>query len=659
MQKAAAQAPPQGGQVGRSPAVAQTSASPAPRPATADANQVVRTSAGAAPQGNNVPVAKTGSHTGPPKQPATAAYRGASPNPPQQSAPGSTSPAGEQVARTVVRQQQVSAQQPQQAPQLGSAQRPPQQQQAQYQTSQMTVQQQQSVQMLQQDHQHLPAAAVRHYPEPVSGFGRHDAETPTTMEQPVSPAGSTATLLMPQAGVPDIAKADAIGHLSNRIVALEEAHAKWATRVEDVASRLESRVQECINEFANFVPVALFQGSTAELQGLLQEVREELPQLRQEDAAQASDIRTLAEKQDHMFAELRNHCMIVEQNGRSDLAQAVAEVDAARQTSCQELETLLQTVEANVVSRLDHLDRSLSAEAAERGDADDKFAQTFRDALTQEVEKLQTNAMRMEATIMREMRERMDSQRTLREELQVQQQSLVRLSPRVDDLLMELRAELPRLAQECSTLRANIDRNEDTLTAYVSRTQQLEEGLSVETSSRTEAHDTFTRDMKTRLSKETQNLNSQVTDLQKTQAHLQNGVDAAKANAADAAERADRLQIQAATARELQEQTATQLQSLRDLSEQQFDRVKADITSLREWADEEILSRVGMIDTTMKREMTERKEVAKEIDARLSNNSERWCQLQAKFDDLLLSDAAAQRKSGWEAIKSGSAVSVS
>jgi len=538
------------------------------------------------------------------------------------------------MGRPVARQQYPQGampqvpQQQQASGQLPPAPRAQQQQQAQPQYQQ-PAQLQVPQQLLQQQTQ-----ATRHYAEGTVGY----PEASNPMEQPLSPGGSTATLLMQQQVLaPDLSKADVVVHLTSRMLAVEEA-----------CGKLDKRIDECFAEQTNFCTLGDFQNTMAQVQSAIQEVQEELPRLRQDDAAQVADIRALAEKQDQIIAEFRDQC-IAEQHGREALTKEI-------HRSAQDLEALLRKCDSDSQARIAQLERGLSSEEAERRDSHEKLTQTFREQLTQEAERLQASCMRLESTIMREMRERMDSQRTLREELQVQQQALVRLSPRVDDLLMELRAELPRLTQEFSMLKANLDRTEDTLGVSVARLEQLDQTLSEETTTRAANHDTLARDLGNKLAKETSTLSNHVAALQTAQLKLQDGVDNAKANAADAAEKADALRQEAANMRELQAQTSAQLQLLRDGTEEQFESVKEELRSFREWTDTEIVSHIGTLDNTVKREMSERKEVSKEIDARLSKNSERWCQLQAKFDDILLADAAAQRRSGWDSIKSGQAV---
>eukprot|EP00929_Paragymnodinium_shiwhaense_P023765 TRINITY_DN14800_c0_g1_i1.p1 TRINITY_DN14800_c0_g1~~TRINITY_DN14800_c0_g1_i1.p1 ORF type:complete len:657 (-),score=202.39 TRINITY_DN14800_c0_g1_i1:141-2111(-) len=130
---------------------------------------------------------------------------------------------------------------------------------------------------------------------------------------------------------------------------------------------------------------------------------------------------------------------------RLDAGLAVADVQRAAQSAdTAELRRFCE-------ERWDAVEKAVAAEAEARLDYQKVTSKELR-------EQMSADAERVNVGVMREMRERTDAQRVLREELQHQQQSLVQLMSRMDEMSVELRTELPRLAQEDALLKAELSK---------------------------------------------------------------------------------------------------------------------------------------------------------------------------------------------------------
>merc|ERR1712203_991040 len=115
--------------------------------------------------------------------------------------------------------------------------------------------------------------------------------------------------------------------------------------------------------------------------------------------------------------------------------------------------------------------------------------------------------------MMREVRERVDAQKTLRDEVQFQQQAITRISSRVDEVSMEMRAEVPRVSQDQAALRADLDRIVGMHSAFVSRLEVAERSLTEETSARVAAGKNLEEDARKHLSAATVNFGIQLAEV--------------------------------------------------------------------------------------------------------------------------------------------------
>uniref|UniRef100_A0A7S4R678 Uncharacterized protein n=1 Tax=Alexandrium monilatum TaxID=311494 RepID=A0A7S4R678_9DINO len=134
-------------------------------------------------------------------------------------------------------------------------------------------------------------------------------------------------------------------------------------------------------------------------------------------------------------------------------------------------------VRASCVERMEALERTLVQEASARAELRKAVEKEAREQATQEAE-------RVHAVVLREMRERTEGQKALRDEVQFQQQALVRLASRVDEALMEFRTEFPGLSQEHAGQKLEMGRLSNEQASCSARLDALERGLSREPSAR-------------------------------------------------------------------------------------------------------------------------------------------------------------------------------
>jgi archaellum component FlaC len=163
---------------------------------------------------------------------------------------------------------------------------------------------------------------------------------------------------------------------------------------------------------------------------------------------------------------------------------------------------------AAAVSRLDCIDKVVAEEVDNRIGGDKTLSKELGDQLSLE-------AQRLHDTVLREMRERMDGQRTLREEMQVQQQALMRLSPRIDEAFIELQAELPRISQDLRSQKSAAEQMSKTIADAATRVEQCEKGLADEVGTRSAAMKSISREIRESIASEASRTDTQLLATQK------------------------------------------------------------------------------------------------------------------------------------------------
>jgi len=456
---------------------------------------------------------------------------------------------------------------------------------------------------------------------------------------------------------------------------------------------LASRVNECLEQMPTRIDEA-----TSEFRADMTSVRAEMRAL--SEASASCLVRTevleksLKEESSNLAAAIKTSSQALKQ----DLSDQIVEGLAGQRAHGQEL-----------AEELRNLGRDL------------------REQFQQELERLRDS-------VMREMRERMDGQKVLREEVQLQHNSLLRLTSRVEESLVELRTELPRLSQDQISQQQEIQRIQEAIGGaqgggLQAKTDQLERShreqrdhnLAVEADLRQElremhleatSHDQQISSLKERVATEYKLLQEAVDEqrnelklgfdeqsqsLEKRSRELTQALDerseqlrsessqssshlneeirraeqsvrelvqAAETQSTEALaglqkklenvcddqwrselEARESLQLRVQSeAQEAKEQLQSQVTGLERALVELDDglrgwadkRVGESESMIHHWVEATLSGRINAMDKSLKKEMTERASTHDQVLDMITHNSERWCQLQAKFDELLV-----------------------
>jgi hypothetical protein len=305
----------------------------------------------------------------------------------------------------------------------------------------------------------------------------------------------------------------------------------------------------------------------------------------------------------------------------------------------------LEKVQAQAVELLE---RNLMQETEARCELEKVLGKDLREHVALEVEGIREMSMR-------EMRERMDGQKVLREEVQLQQQALMGLTSRIDEALLELRTELPTLKQESASHKMVLEKVAATQASGAERLDTLEASIAEETWTRREAERALSADLRERLEAEetlsarrSNDLDGQFSELCRRLGEVRDDTLASKERLLKHADEAARL-------RESSKQLDSQLRSLQGLHTDQADdfrrklgdaevsahnftdsKVRECEASMRGWVEITAVGRLDELDKILQKEMTERVASVKDLLDKTAHNTERWSQLQAKFDELLI-----------------------
>jgi len=161
---------------------------------------------------------------------------------------------------------------------------------------------------------------------------------------------------------------------------------------------------------------------------------------------------------------------------RQRLAEALDELANLREESTA-LRAGMDGAVANNALRAEVLEKGLAEEIEARCELERGLGKDLRNFVKSEME----HAREM---MMREMRERMDGQKVLREEVQLQQAALASFTGRVDEAIIELRTELPRLGQENAMIKAEFERLAQQCACHIERMEALERSMAEEAQER-------------------------------------------------------------------------------------------------------------------------------------------------------------------------------
>ncbi|CAE8607430.1 unnamed protein product [Polarella glacialis] len=424
--------------------------------------------------------------------------------------------------------------------------------------------------------------------------------------------------------------------------------------------------------------------------------------------------------------------------------QSLSEASASCLVRTEVLEKSLHETTTSLASAQKHGEQALRTEMRDHVLTGLATERDLRQELAEEVrtlgrdlrEQFQQELERLRDSVMREMRERMDGQKVLREEVQLQQGSLMRLTSRVEESLVELRTELPRMSQEQSSQHADIERIQEAMGSggqgggLLARLDQSERVLREQREQRLAAEADLRQELRELQLSEATRQEQQISNLQEqldkhcatlrealdeqqiklqtsNEAHSQaledgrtellealagkaellrkehsdslsqasDNIRAAEERLKQLAEASELKQTEALAglgkrldaadeeqcrkeleAREtLQERLTTELQEAKELLQQKLNGLERALveldeglrswtgTCLREsesgmqhWVEATVSVRITSVDKALRKEMTERASTNEQVLDMITHNSERWCQLQAKFDELLL-----------------------
>jgi hypothetical protein len=249
----------------------------------------------------------------------------------------------------------------------------------------------------------------------------------------------------------------------------------------------------------------------------------------------------------------------------------------------------LQSLEASVEA----LDRSIVSEVEARLELERGFGKDLRDFVKSEME----HAREM---MVREMRERLDGQKVVREEVQLQQQALSSFTGRVDEAIIELRTELPRLCQENAALKASLEEMSEKHASQAVRLEELEKVVASEHDERCITSKNLSMEFQEHLAHETQCTGSQIAELRRQVEELGSRADSSCASLArefreHMATEVDRVVSQLADVRKLHNELRLRSdvsqnllsKDLRDYMAVEVERVTTQVTELRRQLDEQ------------------------------------------------------------------------
>jgi chromosome segregation ATPase len=278
-------------------------------------------------------------------------------------------------------------------------------------------------------------------------------------------------------------------------------------------------------------------------------------------------------------------------------ALVAAEEHESFQESLRELKAYARGLE-------DSFGRRLAEEVDARGETNKALAETIREELNSEAE-------RIRVAVTREMRERIDSQKVLRDETQFQQQALVRLQSRVDEAFMELRADLPRLGQEMAAHKAQVDKLTELQDSCLGRLEEHDRRSTEEVATRRSSERALEEALREHVAAEMGRVAAQVADVRQSSDQVRARVDNASASISSLQERLERtIKDAAVSAENIQDSCAALQRQSRQLQQVQDDLQQHVEVSQRRLAEADadvrskLESKCNALDETLRKWMT-------------------------------------------------------
>jgi len=242
--------------------------------------------------------------------------------------------------------------------------------------------------------------------------------------------------------------------------------------------------------------------------------------------------------------------------------------------------------------------------------------------------------------LMREMRERMDGQRSIHEESRIQQESLLRVTAGLDEALIELRTELPRLRQEATGHRSDLEKVCQMRDADRAHADNIEKALEEEKETRRVAERALSGECRELVVCEAQRSDQAIGEFRELTEELRRRRDSDRAEFESLKERDQSHAEETAEQRRDIDRLSHHLQSLQDSLSRQaaaFDKKLSDQeASLRSWVDTAFVGRLGSLERALRDEMTERSLRVQQAQDGVAHNADLIGQLQAKLDRMVL-----------------------
>jgi len=309
--------------------------------------------------------------------------------------------------------------------------------------------------------------------------------------------------------------------------------------------------------------------------------------------------------------------------------ESLTSLRSASDAQTMESEKLASNLSATSL-RLDSIDKAVAEEVDNRIGGDKTVSKELGDQISAE-------AQRLNDTVLREMRERMEGQRTLREEMQVQQQALMRLSPRIDEAFIELQAELPRISQDVRSQKSVAEQMAKSIADAAMRVDQCEKGLADEVGARAAATKAVARDVRELVDSEASRTDTQLLAMQKKlQQEILAHVESTGQAAISTRALVDRVVTDVSDARDGLDRLVGQHDLAQEANKTREADVDRKLSSMQAWMESSVVQRVATLDAALRKETTERSTTFKQALDIGSHNAERWGQLQSKFDELLI-----------------------
>jgi len=259
-----------------------------------------------------------------------------------------------------------------------------------------------------------------------------------------------------------------------------------------------------------------------------------------------------------------------------------------------------------------------------------------------------------EATV-REMRDRMSADKDLRESMQQNQDAVSSIASRIDELLFDLRSEVPRLRQENSDLATELNNVKNHIAHNSKQIADHEQSLTIERDARQQAERTAHQQMLELLKSQENRVDSGMSSMhtvqQKTHerlCHIQEGLEIMGGRLQKLEQKCEHDSL---LGNQRDQSLANDVVELRQRLDQDFhnvsgqiahcsgliDRVdkKADILTpnIQKWAEEAFIKRVSALEENLRLEVQERSLALQRMGQAISSGHAQVQTIKSKIDE--------------------------